>query len=186
MIVLSNNFIPIQLRIAHDRDESAYKQLFLNFHKPLLQFAFSILKNKELSEEVVSDVMMNLWNLEDRLAEVKDLKVYLYRAIRNTCINYLKKQRSSKSWDIEAVDVLLFYNEETPETLLIDRELHKKITFLIKQLPPKTQMVYKLVKEDRMTYKEVAEIMSITVNTVDAHLYKAVNKLLTALKIYNK
>lgn len=186
MIALPIDFNPLQLRIAHDRDEGAYKQLFLHFHKLLFQFAFSLLKSKELSEEVVSDVMMNVWNLEERLAEVKNLKVYLYRAIRNTCINYLKKQNSTKSWDIEDVDVELYCNQETPENLLIGRELHNKISILISQLPPKTQMVYKLVKEDRMSYKEVAEIMGITVNTVDAHLYKAVNRLLAGLKTYTK
>ncbi|MNY30490.1 ECF RNA polymerase sigma-E factor [compost metagenome] len=70
-----------------------------------------------------------------------------------------------------------------PEQLLINGELKKKLEQATQSLPGKCQLVFKLIKEDGLSYKETASILNISVKTVDAHLVTAVKKLTTILKM---
>lgn len=174
----------LQKQIAIARDESAYKKLFFYFYKPLFRFALTFVKTKESSEEIVSDVMLKVWSMKEGLLEIENLKLYLFRAIKNTSINYLSKSSKWTSWDLENIQVELQLDLYTPEDSLICDELKRKIVTAIKELPPKCQMVYKLVREDGFTYKEVATLMEISENTVDRHLNNALHKLIKAVKVH--
>jgi len=72
----------------------------------------------------------------------------------------------------------------TPEQVTISRELKNDFAKAIRQLPPKCQMVYKLIREESFTYKEVAAIMEISENTVDRHLNIAMRRLADVFKSY--
>lgn len=173
-----------QYRVAYERHEPSYEALFMHFYKELTAFAFSYVKNSECAEEVVSDVMMKVWQMDSGLASVQNLRVYLFTATRNTAINYLRKNKRHATWDIENVDVELNMELYHPEAATLQVELRRKIATAIKDLPPKCQMVYKLIREDGLSYKEVAEILSISPKTVDVHFTKAMQRLREALKIY--
>jgi len=174
----------LQQKVALQRDERSYKLLFLYFHKDLFSFAFSIVKNREASEEIVSDVMMKLWSAKEGLAGIENLKLYLFKAIKNTALNYLSRNRKYTSWDMEYIEIEPNMNLYNPEELMLREELNLKIACSIKELPPKCQMAYKLVREDGFSYKEVASIMGISENTVDRHLNNAFQKLTKAVGFY--
>ena len=173
-----------QMRVAYERHEPSYEQLFLHFYKELTGFAYTYVKNQESAEEVVSDVMVKIWQMGRELASVQNLRVYLFAATRNTAINYLRKYRRYTSVEIEHIDVELNMDLYHPEAATQHAELRRMIAAAIKSLPPKCQMVYKLIREDGLSYKEVAEILDITVKTVDVHFTKALKRLREALKLY--
>lgn len=178
------DIILLQKKVALERHQDSYKTLFLYFYKPLLRFAISFVKTKESAEEVVSDVMMKIWSMKAGLLDIDNLKLYLFQAVKNTSINYLSKNAKYTSWDIEHINVELHLDLYTPEDSMICEELRRDIYNAIKALPPKCQMVYKLVREDGFTYKEVAAIMDISENTVDRHLNNALHKLIKAIKVH--
>ena len=174
----------LQRKVGIERDERSYKLLFLYFYKNLLRFAFSMVKNQETSEEIVSDVMMKLWSAKERLVAIENLKLYLFTAVKNTSLNYLLRNAKYTSWDIEYIEIEPNMNLYNPEQVMLREELATTITSAIKELPPKCQMAYKLVREDGFSYKEVASIMGISENTVDRHLNNALHKLTKAVRIY--
>ncbi len=174
----------LQLKVGHERHEHSYKLLFLHYYKELSQFAYSFVKSHEAAEDVVSDVMMNVWSMGKALADIDNLKVYLFTAVRNKGFNYLSKNSRYAHWDIDSIDVELDLTVYNPEDLMIREELRQKIAQAIRELPPKCQMVYKLVREDGFKYKEVAAILNISENTVDRHLNNALHKLKQAIRVY--
>lgn len=174
----------LQNNVARLRHEPSYKSLFLHFHKPLLELAHSFVRSRETSEEMVCDLMMKVWTMKEDLLKINNLKLYLYQAVRNAAINELKKNKKHTSWDIENLEVQLDHTLYNPEELLIKDELRNKIIAAIKELPPKCQLVYKLVREEGFTYKEVAQLMEISPNTVDRHLTNALHKLTYMVKEY--
>jgi RNA polymerase sigma-70 factor (family 1) len=174
----------LQEQIARKRDERCYKRLFFHFYKPLLRFALSYIKCTETAEEIVSDVMMKVWTMKEDLAAINNLKVYLYRSVKNGCLNHISKSNKYPVTDIENTDVVLNTDLYNPEEVALKNELRNKILTAIKELPPKCQMVYKLVREDGLTYREVAVVMNISENTVDRHLNNALHKLIKAVKLY--
>lgn len=178
------NVKSLQERVALQRDQQAYKALFLHFYKVLTPFALTLLKSKQSAEEVVSDVMLNIWQIEDRLMAVQDLKVYLLRAVKNRAINHLTRSRHFQSFDGCEKEGGLHDNSADPHERLQKEEMQRCLRQAIKSLPPRCGMVYHLVKEEGLSYREVAGIMSISENTVDRQLNNALHKLIGALRSY--
>ena len=77
-------------------NQDAYRQLFNLLYPNLYRFAFSLTKNKELSEEIVSDVFINIWRKKETIAAIDNLKLYLYISAKNTSLNYLSKLAKEK------------------------------------------------------------------------------------------
>lgn len=176
----------LQLNVAHHRDEHAYKKLFLFYHPTLYRFAYSICKSNEAAEEIVSDVMVKIWTMKSDLAAITNLRVYLFKAIRNATFNYLARNQKYSSTQIEQLNIELDSNLYQPEEAALKKELAQKVMAAVQSLPPKCQMVYKLVREDGFTYREVAAIMDISEKTVDRHLNIALHKLMEHMKCYFK
>ncbi len=166
----------IQERIA-ENDQSAYKELFELFYEKLFRLAFIITKSHELSEEIVSDVFIGLWRNRDKILEIENLKVYLYVAIKNTSLNYLAKLTKTTVVSLDHLEFEPAQPFSNPEEALITKEMNHRISKAIQSLPPRCRMIFKLVKEDGLTYKEAAKVMQLSVGTIDNQLVLAIKKL---------
>ncbi len=174
----------LQEKIALQRDQAAYKQLFLSYYGDLYRFAIGFVRVKEAAEEVVSDVMLRIWCQEEKLLLVDNLAVYLYRATRNRCLNYIRDNQKHSTTSLEQFDDCFQYPQSNPEEAYLRNEWTGRLQEAVSGLPPKCKMVYKLVREDGLTYKEVAAILEISENTVDRHLNNALHKMVRSVKAY--
>ena len=171
----------LQLAIACFDDMQAYKQLFLLFYPSLLSFAVSIIKSKELSEEIVSDVFIKIWEKRHQLDKVENLSYYLFTAVKNKCLNGLKDPKNRENLEINDVDIKfksLYYD---PEQRLISEEMINRIQKAIQELPPRCRLIFKLVKEEGLRYKEVAELLQLSLKTVENQMSLAFKKIGTAI-----
>ncbi|MFY0256202.1 RNA polymerase sigma factor [Chitinophaga sp. 30R24] len=164
-------------RVASLGDEQAYKALFRLFYKPLSQFAYSIIKSWELAEEIASDVFMNVWKHRERLLQVENLKVYLYVSAKNIALNYLNKELRTQHFSLDELAVDISVSYATPEQIFISGEMVKRIEAAVNSLSPKRKIIFKLIREDGLKYKEVAQILDISVNTIDVHMAQALKKI---------
>jgi RNA polymerase sigma-70 factor (family 1) len=168
--------------IAFNNSETSYKQLFGILFPAINRFAFCLVKSKELSEEVASDVMISLWKNREKLPDIENIKVYALVIAKNLSLNILKKQSKQATISIDDVDIEVVLENHNPEQVLINGELKKSLEQAIQTLPPKCKLVFKLVKEEGFSYSETADILNISVKTVDAHLVTAVRKLTATLR----
>lgn len=173
----------LQRRLATYDDESAYREIFISFYKPLQQFAFSFVKSRELAEEIVSDVFLKIWLNRSELQQVENLKVYLYVSIKNTSLKYLLKQHRQVAISIDELEVELESFSRTPEEIMLTAEMLNKIKESVNSLPPRCKIIFKLIKEDGLKYKEVAEILNISIKTIDNQLAIALKKISKALSV---
>ncbi|HWI90641.1 MAG TPA: RNA polymerase sigma-70 factor [Flavisolibacter sp.] len=175
----------ILLQKIQDGDEKGFKEFYdLQFFK-LYQFAYSFVHSREISEEIVNDVFLNLWLKKDRLSTINNIQVYLYISIKNGCLNYLRKNNLSLPVSIDDLSVDHFPMVPDPEFLLSQRELQQQIREAIEQLPSRCRLIFKMVKEDGLSYKEVAAILEISIKTVDSQLCLALKKLAAILQPIN-
>jgi RNA polymerase sigma-70 factor (ECF subfamily) len=173
-----------QRRIAVYEDEEAYKQLFFLLFEPLRQFAHSFVKSKETAEDIVSDIFIEIWARRFELDQIHDLKAYLFVCVRNKCV---KKQRHQKQMlSLDEVPVELSSQYANPDELTISHDLHLRIHEAIEQLPPRSKMIFKLAKEEKMKYKEIATLMSISVKTIDAQLSSAIKRIASAIRFASR
>jgi RNA polymerase sigma-70 factor (ECF subfamily) len=162
--------------IALHDSEQAYNQLFNRLFNPLKRFAASFVKSNELAEEIAGDVMITLWRNRRQLLDIRNIKVYAFVIAKNTALNALKIKTGDMVY-LDETNVDISFDYLTPEQILINEELKNSIQQIVQALPPRCKMVFKLVKEDNLSYKEVAEILDISPKTVDAHLVTAIKKI---------
>lgn len=171
----------IQHRIALYEDMKAYESLYQHMFGPLHRFSFSIVKSPEAAEEIVSDVFIKLWQIRNRLAEIRNLKVYLFTIAKNFSINYLHKNYKNVPYCIDEIDIEPVVSLGNPEEIFISSETIARIMRVIKELPPQCRLIFQLVKEEGMQYKEAAEILNISVHTVRNQLANAVKRIADCL-----
>lgn len=163
-------------------NEQSFKQLYDCYYKRLYHFAFAIVKTREAAEEIVEDVFIKIWNTRESITSVHNIKVYLYAATKNTSLNFLaKKAKENLTQPFDHINIELA-ETSSPEALMITSELHKKIRHIIDTLPPRCKIIFKLVREDKLKYKEIAGILNISVNTIDAQMAIAVKKIMNGIR----
>ena len=164
-------------------DQAAFKQLYSSFYKRLYQFALAIVKTRESAEEIAEDVFVRIWQQRENLLSIQNLRVYLYTATKNSSLNYLSaKAKASVTEPFDHIHVELAEPTLTPEQILITAEIHQKIQKAVEALPPRCKMIFKLVREDGLRYKEIAEVLNISVNTIDVQMAIAVKRITLAIE----
>jgi RNA polymerase sigma-70 factor (ECF subfamily) len=171
-------------RISEKGDELAFRELFNLLANGLYRFSFSILKNKELAEEAVSDVFFNIWVHREGISKIENFKSYIFTSARNVSLNYLKREKRYKTIWMEDVKVPLLMDEICPESELITNELKMAIGEAINHLPEKCKLIYSLAKIEQLKYKEIAEILGISVKTIDNQLTIAFKKIGAEIQQY--
>ena len=167
----------LQKRIYLESDEKAFGQLYMAFMPNLLQFALSIIKNKELAEEIVSDVFIRVWQNRDNLSTIENLRLYLYISTKNTSLNYLSRHFRKEVVSLDEMTVATSAVNYNPEQILITSELVNRINAAIAMLPTRCKLVFKLAKEDGLKYNEIAQLLNISVKTIDNQMAIAVKKI---------
>lgn len=163
-------------------NQAAFRQLYDAYSKKLVHFAYAIVKEYDAALEVVDEVFIKIWKNKERITTITNIRVYLYAAVKNTSLNYIS--RKSKEVQTEPFDFINIQLSEdaSPEQRLITSEIYQKIKTAVNNLPPRCKMIFKLVREDGLKYKEVAAVLSISENTVDAQMVIAVHRISEAVK----
>jgi len=153
-------------------DNKALTELYNSYWQMLFVSTYNVLKNKELCEDIIQDVFMNIWHNREKLEIKISLKGYLYACARYQVFNQFRKNKDKIH--IEFFDDLdKRFQYATPETEMMHNELMQQINCIIETLPEKCQMVYKLSREERLSHKAIAEHLNISTKTVENHISKA-------------
>lgn len=179
MPIVNNDIID---GLCHDNPQ-AMKQLFDLYYAPLCSYAARYTANMTIAEEIVSDVMMKIWQNRHNGYRAETFREYLYTATRNTTFNYLKQQQNlknlSENW-AEQLRVELI--DESPLDTLVAKELQMELDSLMDSLPEQCRKAFLMSRVDGMTYEEIAARMHISVNTVKYHIKTALQKLRKGLE----
>lgn len=164
-------------RIGVYDDAIAYRELFLLYHCKLVQFSSSITLSRETAEEVVSDVFLKIWNNRSTLPRIENFHLYIYVVTKNASINALLKQKKTPSFSLDETVVEFRSIYLDPEEMMITAEMHKRLHNAISQLPPRCRLIFKLVKEDGLKYREVAELLHLSLKTIENQMTIALKKI---------
>lgn len=160
----------ILVRKVRGGDHYAFKQIFHLYSSRLCRLVYSIVKNKEVAEDVVQDFFVTYWLKRETLEFNPSFLSYAYKSVYNASLNYLRdtKQRMYTLPD-DIYDVL--YEDEALH--LEQEKLEKKLYYAIEQLPPRCKEVFLKAKVDKKSYAEIAAELGISENTVKAQVSKA-------------
>lgn len=177
----SGNIIQWVCEMASSDSQTAFKSLYLAYFQRLMRFVSLYISSEVETEEIVSDTLLAVWNNRHTLPEISNFNSYIYAIARNKIINYYRIKRIEKVELEENIIDLFIHADTTPEEDLISKEDIERLNAAINSLPNKCKLAFKLVREDKLKYKEVATILDISIKTLEAHLATAVRKLREAL-----
>lgn len=160
-----------------------YDELYKLLYPRLIHFSAAIVGSFQLAEEIVSDVFIAIWQKRTQLVDVRNPLVYIYVCTKNHSLTSLPRNKNNQlSFDALDNDALAILPDV--EDRLTSRELARIIEHAISGLPGRCQMIFRLVKIDGFSYKDVAELLGISRKTVDAQLAIAVKKLGLSIRIH--
>lgn len=172
--------------ICNNDDENAFELFFHILNNSLIKFCVLYVHQREIAEEIVSDVFVKCWLNRKNLIEIQNPETYLFVAVKNQSLNHIKKYSTIHLVQIEETNSVEFVNTYNPQKEIENKELIFRMDQAIAGLPQQCRIVFRLIKEDGMKYKEVAEILNISPRTVQTQLFRAIKKLSVILTQYNK
>ena len=175
--ISATNTSDLWKKVCLDDDLKAFEQLFHTLNTKLIKFCIYYIRQKEAAEDIVSEVFIRCWESRRSLSEVANPETYLFVAVKNQSLNYIKKYSSIHLVQAEDSDELEFIDTYNPEREMELKELHFILDKAISSLPQQACLVFRLIKEDGLRYKEVAEILNISPRTVQTQLFRAIKKL---------
>ena len=158
------------------RDETAFEQVFKTHFKRLHAYAFTILRDEVEAEEMVQQVFFKLWERNENLSLSGPVSAYLYRAVHNESLNYLKHQKVRSNHQLH-IAYSMKHEAEHPAKKIMAGELEKKIHSALNDLPEQCRTIFQMSRFDEMKYREIADKLGISVKTVENQMGKALKLL---------
>lgn len=144
------------------------------FFTSLSVYAFKIVADAEVAKEIVQELFIHLWDQKHDLNIRTSLRSYLFQSVHNRCLNYLKflaaeERRKEK------------YSQEIPSEMYHDQlesiEFEKEIFDFIETMPEQCRKIFKTCRFEQKTYAETAQLMGLSVKTVEVQMGKALRLL---------
>ncbi len=154
-------------------DMSAFDSIYSVFNPKLQKFVFTLVKTEADTEEIVQEVFVKIWENREKLKNYASFESYLFTIAYNSTVSLLRKRIKeiryidyvkSVQLEIEGTDTDVDFNQD---------EICEKLNLLIEEMPSRQCEVFKMKHFQNLSYREIAEHLNISVNTVENHMVKA-------------
>jgi RNA polymerase sigma-70 factor (ECF subfamily) len=156
-------------------DQTAFDSIFRAHYAQLVLFAQGLLHDRAAAEDSAQDVMLELWRRRVDLVIQESLRAYLLRATRNRSLNQLRHTKVRRNAEPQ-----LMGEESVTATgagKLVAGELRDALTVAVAELPPACREIFHLSRGQGLRYSEIANILGISVKTVESQMGKALRHL---------
>lgn len=165
-------------------DVSALEYLFHQYYDDLCRYTVVFIKDIDIAENIVQDLFIYLWVHRETIEIRLSFESYLYQAVRFKALNY-KRDSSLKA---DKISFLTKCNDDTvsvgADEAIQLKELNLIINEAIKLLPERCQQIFRLSRSEDLSYREIADLMNISISTVDNQVHTALKKIKTHVHRY--
>ena len=155
-------------------DKNAFENLYVKYKERLYYYCFSILSDSNASEDLVQDTFIKVWETRESVQSQMSFSSYLFTIIHNKAITYLRRLQIEK----ETIDYWTTEYSKPDESIIakmISGEYESFFEKVTEKLPPKRKIVFRLSREERLSHKEIAKRLGISVYTVQEYISETLN-----------
>jgi RNA polymerase sigma-70 factor (ECF subfamily) len=163
-------------------DIREFERLFVKYYEPLCQHANKLLRDMDTAEDIVQEFFYQFWKNRESFSLKLSLNAYLYQSIRNNALHHLQHLAVRETY---AKEVNSDFQERMPVQKQEDVEMHelnRVIDATLQQMPERCSRIFRMNRFEGKKYREIAEILSISVKTVEADMGKAIQLFRKSLK----
>lgn len=174
----------IQKKIK-DGDIREFEHLFAKYYQPLCVYAFGILKNMDTAEDLVQEFFYQFWKNREKFSPRISLNAYLYSSIKNNAVHHQQRQAMKEEYAKNLqVEKQNEYSDSSVDYLELN-ELGKIVQHTLQQMPERCAKVFRMSRFEGKKYQEIAELLSVSIKTVEADMGKALYIFRKSLNEYN-
>jgi len=156
-------------------DERAFDELFRAWYPSLVRASESIVRSRAVAEEIVQDVLLELWKRREKLADESSPQAYLFQSTRNRALNHIRHERVEQKSEPELIRQTEM--SASAHSQLVEEEIEAALKTAVSELPDRCREVFELSRTHGLKYAEIATTLGISVKTVEAQMGKALRTL---------
>jgi len=153
-----------------NRSVYAFEYLFKSNYSNLISFAKAYVMNRQLAEDIVQDCFTMLWQIAPSIADDTNLKRYLYKSVKNGCKNHFKHLGVVDTNNMKLSEAIIHSNTLVYED---NQDVIKSVRECLSKLSPMQKSILEKKIFDSLSYKEIAEELNISEQTVHTHIKRA-------------
>lgn len=160
-----------------DGDELYFRKVFDQYHQKLYFFILYKTRSEYIAEEVVQMAFTKLWQSRQTLQEEYTISTQLFRIATTTLIDFLRKYNNKDAVTARLDALPVERGIDSTNEKMSGAELQKRISEAVNDLPPVRKLVFEMSRERGMSYREIAETLSVSSKTVEGHISKALKQI---------
>lgn len=164
------------VQLVSEGNQRAFADLFNLYYANLYRFVRYFLAESD-AEDVVSEVFVALWNNRAKLLLINNFNSYIYAMARNEAYAHLRLQNKIQNVSLDDMPVSLSICEESAEGRIIEEEMIEVYNKAVAQLPERCKLIFLMVREEKLKYKEIADILQITTGTIEQQMNQAIKRI---------
>jgi len=157
--------------------EDLFEQVFKSHFKSLHSYACTIMRDTMPAEEIVQNIFLKLWEKKEEITIKENISVYLYRAVHNESLNYLRHRKVRSAYQSYAMRQHKQTEQEKPAEKVVMKELEKKLEIALQELPEQCRTIFQLSRFEDLKYREIADRLGLSVKTIENQMGKALKLL---------
>ena len=172
--------ILVKQMMAGDRE--SFNKIFRRSYKPLLRFCYRFVTDEDVASEIVQDLFVKLWTNRDKLNISSSFDSYMMSSVRNAAYTYINRERAHQ--EAHQMMAVQETDETDPSEQLQSNNLEATYQQVLASMPEKRREVFLASRVEGLKYSEIANKLSISQKTVEAHMGAAIKQLREGLKEY--
>ncbi|MCW8813909.1 MAG: RNA polymerase sigma-70 factor [Chlorobium sp.] len=156
-------------------NHNAFEILFKTYSQKLIYFSRRYVRDKQIAENIIQDVFLTIWQNKKNLNPTKNIQSYLFTAVKNESLKQLRhlNVENQQRENVSGLSIV----ELNPDETIDQKELREELNKAINDLPDKCREIFAMSRFDQLKYSEIADILGISVKTVETQMGRALKKL---------
>ena len=161
------------LTLISKGDEKAFQSIFTSYYEQLFNYILSIVKSKQVAEELVMDVFLKIWLGKEIIPRIEKFNAFIFRVAHNKSIDFLRSVARDPKFQDLLWEQIQLSNNTPADSIMMVREYEAKLREAVSLLSPQKKKIYQMSRDENMTHDDIAVQLNLSRHTINNHIVEA-------------